>query len=108
MITAYVLDGTTPVPEPDLDKWMKIFGSESAPHVAFHEPPSGYVSTIFTGIATSHGRDAAPRLFETMVSGGVFDNARQRYGTWEEAELGHAYWLMKVLAMERSPDTNSA
>lgn len=43
------------------------------------------VSTVFISFdieGTNH--------FETMIFGGKFDQWKKRYGSWEEAEAGHA------------------
>jgi hypothetical protein len=57
------------------------------------------VSTVFLGI--NHGfADETSLWFETMVFGGDLDGEQDRYETWEEAEVGHAAMVARVLALK--------
>lgn len=83
----YVLDGTTPVPEPDWEKWGDWF--ELASRVVRQDMVGNvFVSTVFLGL--DHGwREGPPVLFETMIFGGPRAQETHRYCTWDEAEAGH-------------------
>ena len=54
------------------------------------------ISTIFLGLDHSFGK-GDPILFETMVSGGKYDQYQERYCTIDTAEEGHR----KVVEMIR-------
>lgn len=54
-----------------------------------------YVSTVFLGIDHQFGR-GEPVLFETMIFGGPLDGDMYRYGTYEQAERGHAAAVTKA------------
>jgi len=84
----YILDGKTPVIEPDLIKWAQWHGKADR-HVDKTELPTGeLISTVFLG--TNHAFILeTPVLFETMIFGGEHDEFQERYSTWEEAEIGH-------------------
>lgn len=94
MTLHYVLDGRTPVAEPNLLLWSYWFETNER-HVA-RTMVGGYtVSTVFLGLDHSHGW-GAPVLFETMIFGadkeaanGDLADYQLRYRTWEEAEEGH-------------------
>ena len=104
----YVLEDHTPVPCDDLLKWAKwyetherqVASDEVVISVASHTlPREDYlvrVSTVFLALNHNLSGDGPPLLFETMVFGGEHDQEQERYGTWEEAEAGHAKWLAKV------------
>lgn len=88
MTDKYILDGKTPVPCEDLLAWGAWFQTADR-QVARDYVGDKRVSTIFLGL--DHGLGGKPMLFETMI----FDESGEetyceRYGTWEEAEAGHA------------------
>lgn len=90
----YVLDGKTPVPEPDLDKWGNWYQTANR-HVQKDDLGSVWVSTVFLGL--DHGwHDGPPVLFETMIFGGERDQETHRYCTWDEAEAGHKQILEEL------------
>lgn len=64
--------------------------------------PDVRVSTVFVGIdvmaAVMHRR---PRVYETMVFGGVFDREQIRYTSRRDALRGHFRMRRRVLAVER-------
>jgi hypothetical protein len=94
----YILDGHTPVPEPDLMTWA-MWMETADRHVA-HDADEGTgwrVSTVFLGIDYRHFGKGPPILFETMVFGGPLDGDTTRYCTWDEADAGHTAMLVKVL-----------
>jgi len=103
MTDRYILDGHTPVPEPDLMKWAEWLETAER-HVAQDEKGGVRVSTVFLGLDYSFymSKGNAPILFETMVFGDNSDERMERYATWEEAEKGHARFVKKYL----SPDTD--
>lgn len=54
------------------------------------------VSTVFLVLNHQMHPTGPPILFETMVFGGDFDGAQERYSTWAEAEDGHERMLLRV------------
>ena len=58
------------------------------------------ISTVFLGI--NHGWGDKILLFETMIFGGEFDQETNRYGTWDEAEIGHKAMVEKVKQATKS------
>ena len=99
----YILEGKTPVKEPDLWRWAKWFEganrkvAETEGKVSAHGKNVGIVriSTVFLGLDHSFG-EGAPMLFETMVFGGALDGEQDRCSTWEAAEKMHALMVEKV------------
>ena len=109
MSNRYILNGKTPVPCDDLLTWIEwfkkvgnriaityldgipTFGPRGARHCI-----NSMVTTIFTGIDHSRGKDNPPLLFETYVFKGPLDQEMDRYATWEEAEEGHKAMVQKV------------
>ena len=92
----YILDGKTPVLEPDRDKWARWF-EKGSHHVARTMTARRFfISTVFLGIDHQWGK-GPPLLFETMV----FERSKntdldmKRYSTWDEAEAGHAALVRK-------------
>lgn len=89
----YILDGKTPVREPDHQKWAEWFGSNDRT-VARTDVNTLLISTVFLAIDHSFG-GGTPVLFETMVFDdyGEFErldySTTRRYHTWDEAVEGH-------------------
>jgi len=87
----YILQGKTPVKEPDLYKWGAFMQSTEKIIKQTALPGDATVSTVFLGI--DHGFSSVfggnPILFETMIFGGEHDGYQERYSTYEEAEAGH-------------------
>ena len=100
----YILEGHTPVEEPDLLKWGRWLETADR-HVADTEHELFRVSTVFLGLDHQFGR-GPPILFETMVftpTGDRFPESLEchRYATWEDAELGHAATVRRMLERAR-------
>jgi hypothetical protein len=94
----YILDGKTPVPEPDLLKWSEWFANADADRqVADTVQGDVRVSTIFLGLDQNHF-GPTPLLFETMVFRAGKSAEMDRYSTWEEAEKGHAEMVKLALS----------
>ena len=53
------------------------------------------ISTIFLGLNFNFVKDS-PLLWETMVFGGKFNEAQERYYCYEDAINGHQRWVEKV------------
>lgn len=51
------------------------------------------ISTVFLCIDHSYLCDSLPVLFETAIFGGKHDGEMERYGTWDQAEIGHKKWV---------------
>jgi hypothetical protein len=87
----YILDGQTPVIEPDILKWAKWreeVDRNDKRRVALAELPDCKVSTVFLATAPA-ARDGRSLLFETMIFGGEHDQKTWRWYTWSKAEEGH-------------------
>lgn len=90
----YVLDGKTPVFEPDLYKWGEWFETANR-QVEVNIIDDVTLSTVFLGL--DHSWSAGPPvLFETMIFGGERDQETHRYCTWDEAEAGHKQILEEL------------
>jgi hypothetical protein len=98
MTHKYILDGHTPIPEPDLIKWATWFETSGKLRLVAETTIAGaHVLTYFLGVDFSFERAAhAPILFETEVFGGPCHRDGERCSTWEEAEAMHARWVAKV------------
>lgn len=102
-MTNYILDGHTPVEEPDLMKWAQWFEKASrvvkkdTADISCDGKKLGQIniSTVFLGIDHSFD-DREPLLFETMVFGGELDQEMDRCSTWEAAEKMHELMCEKV------------
>lgn len=93
-IINYILDGKTPVPEPDTTKWGKWIKTANR-QVAEDFIGDIRISTVFLGMDHNFFDDV-PILFETMVFGGPLDSEQERYYTWAEAEQGHKEMVKRV------------
>lgn len=96
MPDTYILDGKTPVPEPDVikwGKWMELGHNRVRADVI----GEARVSTVFLGLDRRFG-EGPPLLFETMVFGGPLDGQQERCSTWEEAEAQHERVCERVRA----------
>jgi hypothetical protein len=99
---AYILDGKTPVLEPNLIKWVSWF--ESANRVVQQDIMAiegVKISTVFLGFDHSWV-EGPPVLFETMIFGGNRDGETHRYRTWDDAEAGHQRVLNEVASGGRA------
>ena len=84
----YILDGKTPVHEPDIIKWGAWMETANRSVDVDVVLDNIAVSTVFLGI--DHNMiGAGPILFETMVFYNGDGRDQYRYSTWEEAEEGH-------------------
>lgn len=94
-------DGRTPV-EADCLEWARWLHAKRNERIVAKTEirPGVSVSTVFLGINERIG-PGAPVLFETLVFGGECDGEMWRYGTWAQAEKGHAQAV--VLVKERQP-----
>ena len=70
-------------------EWVAFMETPGADRVAADEMGDIRVSTVFMGLNYSIG-DGPPRVFETMIFGGVHNHYQRRYSTWDEAVAGHA------------------
>jgi len=91
MKDTYILDGHTPVQEPDILKWGRWLDENNHTRVALDTIRGCRVSTVFLGLDHSYCYDEVhePVLFETMIFGGKYDQYQDRYCTWDEAIEGH-------------------
>ena len=84
-----------PVPCEDILEWAAWFAQNHEARVVVKtELPSGTtVSTVFLGI--DHGfRGGEPVLWETMMFGGDYDLACDRYRSRRDAIVGHEMWVL--------------
>ena len=100
-VQLYILDGHTPVAEPDLlawGRWMQLHDRHVAEHRS--QDRSWFVSTLFTGVNmrlfSVRGHPAQPLLFETMAFLGHHIEAQDRCATWDEAAKQHALVVARV------------
>jgi hypothetical protein len=84
----YILDGTVPVPEPDLMTWAQWFESAERQLAETWVTPEVRVSTVFLGLDHQWGNGLA-LLWETMVFHQGAGLEQWRYATWHDAEQGH-------------------
>lgn len=84
-----------PVPCDNVLEWAVWFAqSDAARVVAKTELSSGcVVSTVFLGIDHNF-RDDDPVLWETMMFGGDYDLACDRYRSRKDALVGHELWVL--------------
>jgi hypothetical protein len=84
-----------PIPCEDILEWAVWFAqSHEARIVVKTELPSGAtVSTVFLGINHDY-RGEEPVLWETMMFGGDYDLACDRYRSRQEALVGHEMWVL--------------
>jgi len=98
----YILDGKVTVPVDDVIEWAQQFKRDSV-HVGDSTVNGVRVSTVFLGLNHEYDPRKPPLLFETMIFGGEHDQACWRYGTWDEAEVGHER-IVADLQAGRVPD----
>lgn len=84
----YILDGTVPVPEPDLFVWARWFETADRHVAETWVTLEVRVSTVFLGLDHQWG-DGPPLLWETMIFGGARDCETWRWSSWHAAEQGH-------------------
>ena len=105
----YILQGHTPVPEPDSRKWAEWYERERKTcTVAFDEIGGVEISTVFLGVNHNLSpQKEKPHLFETLIRGGQNDGTIERYPTWEEAETGHAEWVERIESNTARPKSTT-
>lgn len=94
----YILNGHDPELCSDPYKWGAWFETADR-KVALDNIGDAAVSTVFLSVDHSFMGEGPPTLFETMVFGGELDQEQGRYGTWREAEIGHAAMCERVRAL---------
>src|SRR5216683_7480467 len=96
----YVLEGTVPVPLPNLDvKTMRSWSETAYRCVARTDlTPEVEVTTVFLGVDQGPTLDGPPLLFATGVDGGPLEGEDGFYSTWPEAEQGHEAMCTRVRA----------
>jgi hypothetical protein len=101
----YILDGHTPVLEPDLMVWARWFeGSRDKRIVARTEIADAQVSTVFLGLDHGWFQDGPAILFETMVFDGPWSGEMERCATWDQALEMHARMVALVQTAKPEPD----
>ncbi|HUU84867.1 MAG TPA: hypothetical protein VM243_15305 [Phycisphaerae bacterium] len=98
----YILRSGDVIEEPDYDKWARWYETsyQEVRGVASSQAAYGTVETVFLGLNMSLSKDDPPKLFETRVHGGWFDDQWERYSTLEDARAGHEAWVARVAAAE--------
>lgn len=97
MTGRYILDGKTPIEEPDLLTWGAWFEGRDNRRVAATKWRDVWISTVFLGLDHSF-TGGTPILFETMIFGGPADQHQWRCATWAEAEAQHAHAVERAHA----------
>ena len=83
----------------DLLTWARWFGKSELRIVARTKVSGDCdVSTVFLGMDHRFSLRGPPVLFETMVFGGPMHGEMWRYASYDDAEVGHAMAVKKVLA----------
>ena len=95
------------VPVGGAKQWGAFSQDAANREVGFAEVGGMRVSTVFLGINHSfvpgnHLLGGPPLWFETMIFGDPYDGLRQRYSTWEEADLNHKVIVLN-LSKKRDP-----
>ena len=88
----YILDdekNVIPVPEKNFLAWARWFEDFERRRVADTRTAGVRVSTVFLGLDHRWGGGGPPLVFETMIFGGPYDQYQDRYGSWDDAVLGH-------------------
>lgn len=95
MTHRYILDGHTPVAEPDLTKWANWYETAGKERLVADTEVNGVrVLTFFLGVDYNFSREPhVPILFQTDVAGGPWNRDGERCRTWAEAEAMHARWV---------------
>ncbi len=99
-----VLDDDHRVVEADLHTWAQFLDEHGKRTVGKDTVDGVTVSTVFLGSDHSYGPELGqpdPLWFETMVFEGVgkgWDQTRDRYTTWEQAEAGHKEVVARLRA----------
>lgn len=99
---AILQDGQV-VPVEDVLIWARWFDNDDNRRVAETYIRTTRISTTFIGLNHAFVPDAPPLWFETMVfdpEGRELNGEIERYGTLEEARLGHERMVAKVQAAQ--------
>lgn len=104
MMNNYILDGHTPVKEPDMLKWGEWMQKndrhvrKTTGTVKLHSKKMGEVtiSTVFLGLDHNFSGSGDPILFETMVFSGLLNGQMDRCSSWEAAEKMHELMCQRV------------
>jgi hypothetical protein len=92
----YILEGEKVAPCPDIRAWGEWMGKSEERLLWRTETADALVSTVFLGSDHRYTGGGPPIVFETMVFGGEFDQAMERYATYAEAQAGHERWVTQV------------
>lgn len=92
----FILDGHTPVVEPDLMRWGRWFETADR-HVALTEHEFFWVSTVFLGLDHGFYGEGPPLVFESMAFVDGLSTDCARYASWDEAEIGHHAMVRRML-----------
>jgi hypothetical protein len=104
----YILNGHTPVREPNMLAWGQWMETADC-HVNQTTIGVLWISTIFLGIDHNFFAGQPPRLFETIIFGFDHDDSYQtRCATWEQAERMHALACDIAETMVREADATLA
>jgi hypothetical protein len=94
-VKTYVLDKSgNPVPEPDMAKFGAFLASEAKVVEQNTLPDGTFVSTVFVGVDYR----LPPRLWETIIVGGIEDGYEERHTSHAAALRGHAAALARAKA----------
>ena len=93
----YILVDRVPVVEPDTLKWGRWFEDIDNRRVDLTAVENDeIVSTVFLGANHRFG-EGEPLLFETLITGGKYDQHMFRYSTWGQARQGHERIVQALL-----------
>lgn len=97
MTDKYILQGTTPVLEPNLYAWAQWFETAERHVAETWVTPDVRVSTVFLGL-DHQWSDGPPLLWETMVFGAGMGEDCWRWSTYHDAKQGHERMVEQVRA----------
>lgn len=75
----------------EVQSWSEIPVAEMQDKVGDTSIGSVNVATVFTGY--NLGSDDKPKIFETIVHGGMYDKSREVYSSEKSALKGHEKWV---------------
>ena len=111
-IKRYVLEGTTPIQEPSLEKWRQWYATadRTVQHTEIPVTEQNRfrfkisevdctikVTTVFLGVDHALLQER-PLLYVTKITGGPYDQRQQWTSSWKEALLEHDFNVRAVQA----------
>ena len=102
-VDKYILADRKPVLCESLENWAAFMANDDNRRVAYDMLGDVRISTRFMGLDVRLLPEDKLELFETLISGGVWDSYIARSNTWEDAVDSHA-GAIKLVQSEEAPD----